>query len=291
MIISFILIMAGFIMLVKGADFLVSGASALAKKIGVSDLAIGLTVVAFGTSLPELCVNVIASVRGNQGIVIGNVLGSNIFNILLILGVSSLVYPIAVTKGTVWKEIPFSLLAALVAAMANDAMIDVAQPSVISMVDGAVLLAFFAIFIYYVGSISKSSDLIPEPQGNAATGYVKPILMIAGGLVLLLLGGKFVVEGAVDLAGRLGVSQTLIGLTVVAPGDLAAGIGGFSGGRLPEKPGYCRREHCRVEYFQYFLHSGDFGAHPPGAGQRRCQRGFRGADSRQPAFVFVYVHR
>ena len=119
--ITVILFLAGFVLLIKGADLLVEGASSIARRFGISDLVIGLTIVAFGTSTPELFVNIAASFKGNTDIAIGNVLGSNISNIFLILGISSIIYPLSVTKGTVWKEIPFSLLAVLVLAiLAND---------------------------------------------------------------------------------------------------------------------------------------------------------------------------
>ncbi len=147
---SYLLFIAGFVILIKGADFLVNGASAVARRFNVSDLVIGLTVVAFGTSTPELFVNILASAKGNTDIAIGNVLGSNICNILLILGVSAVIYPLSVTKGTVWKEIPFSLLAVIVLGfMANDKMIDGGISSQLARIDGFVLLAFFMIFLYY----------------------------------------------------------------------------------------------------------------------------------------------
>ncbi|MDH3829434.1 MAG: sodium:calcium antiporter, partial [Desulfobacterales bacterium] len=122
---TYILFAIGFVLLIKGADFLVDGAVSVARSLNVSDLAIGLTVVAFGTSTPELFVNLIASFRGNSDIAIGNVLGSNSANVFLILGISAAIYPLAVTKGTVWKEIPFSLLAAIVLLFcANDQVLD-----------------------------------------------------------------------------------------------------------------------------------------------------------------------
>ena len=142
----YILFAIGFICLIKGADLLVDGASSIARRLRVSDLVIGLTVVAFGTSMPELFVNIIASIKGNTAIAIGNVVGSNIANVLLILGVSSIIYPLAVTKGTVWKEIPFSLLAALVLFItANDTLLDGMGTSVLTRIDGLVLLSFFII--------------------------------------------------------------------------------------------------------------------------------------------------
>ena len=145
----YVLLIVGFVLLIKGAGYLVDGASSIARQLKVSDLVIGLTVVAFGTSSPELFVNIFASVQGNTEIAIGNVLGSNIANIFLILGVSSLIYPLMVTHGTVWKEIPFSLLAALVlGVLANDRLIDKRDFSALTRADGLVLLCIFVIFIY-----------------------------------------------------------------------------------------------------------------------------------------------
>lgn len=203
--------------MIKGADFLVTGSSALAKRIGVSDLVIGLTVVAFGTSMPELLVNIFASAQGNTEIAIGNVIGSNIFNILLILGVSALIYPLAVTKGTVWKEIPFSLLAAFVLGfLSNDILFDQAEYSVLTRVDGFVFLSFFIIFLYYITSIARVEN--SEQQQSGKEGLVKSSVMVIGGFVALIFGGKMVVDGAVKIASLLGVSQSLIGLTIVAAG-------------------------------------------------------------------------
>ena len=146
---AYILFVIGFVFLIKGADFLVDGSVSIARRLNVSDLVIGLTVVAFGTSTPELFVNIIASFKGTTDIAIGNVLGSNIANILLILGVSSVIYPLSVTKGTVWKEIPFSLLAAIVLLfMANDHILDGAGKSALTRIDGLIFLCFFTIFIY-----------------------------------------------------------------------------------------------------------------------------------------------
>ena len=145
---TYSLFIIGFVILIKGAGLLVDGASAIAGRFKVSDLVIGLTVVAFGTSTPELFVNVTASIQGNTDIAIGNVVGSNIANVFLILGVSSIIYPLAVTKGTVWKEIPFSLLAAiLLFVVANDQLLDGSQVSDLTRIDGLVFLSFFIIFI------------------------------------------------------------------------------------------------------------------------------------------------
>jgi len=215
----FLLVFVGFVLVIKGADLLVDGACALARRLSVSDLMIGLTVVAFGTSLPELAVNVFASLKGSTGIAIGNILGSNIANILLILGISGIIYPLIVTKGTVWKEIPLSLLAAvLLGILANDRLIDNADSSALTRTDGLVLLSFFVIFIYYILGIAKriegSEALFPAKE----RGIRKISVMITSGLLALILGGKFVSDGAVELATTLGISQSTIGLTVVALG-------------------------------------------------------------------------
>lgn len=215
---TYILFFIGFAVLIKGADYLVLGASSLAARLGISALVIGLTIVAFGTSAPELVVNLLASLNGNTDIAIGNVLGSNIVNILLILGVSAMVYPLAVGRGTVWKEIPFALLAIVVLAfMANDALIDGASSSAITRVDGLLLTAFFAIFLYYIFGIAKSgtADQSETPQ-IFSTAY--SIVMVVVGIAGLVIGGKWIVDGAVLFATSLGVSEALIGLTIVAIG-------------------------------------------------------------------------
>ncbi|MFH2137275.1 MAG: calcium/sodium antiporter [Candidatus Omnitrophota bacterium] len=213
----FIILILGFILLIKGADILVTGSSALAKRIGVSDLVIGLTIVAFGTSTPELLVNIFSSTQGNTEIAIGNVIGSNLFNILLILGVSALIYPLAVTKGTVRKEIPFSLLAvAVLGFLSNDILFDQAEHSALTRIDGFVFLSFFAIFLYYIASISKI-EKGQQSQGEDVN-FFKALGMVLGGFIALIFGGKIVVDGAVKIASQLGVSQSLIGLTIVAAG-------------------------------------------------------------------------
>ncbi|MEW6535611.1 MAG: calcium/sodium antiporter [Candidatus Auribacterota bacterium] len=218
MLLASVVLIAGFVLLIKGADYLVSGASALAKRIGVSDLVVGLTVVAFGTSTPELLVNIFASAQGNTDIAIGNIVGSNIFNIFLILGISSLVYPLAVTKGTVWKEIPFSLLAVLVlGALSNDILFDRAGASVLGRIDGFVFLSFFVIFLYYIVSISTRTDA-NQGEGAVQFSVTRSLVMTIGGLAALVFGGKLVVDSAVTIASSLGVSQSLIGLTIVAAG-------------------------------------------------------------------------
>jgi len=216
---TYFLFLLGFLLLIKGADLLVDGASAIARRFHVSDLVIGLTVVAFGTSTPELFVNIVASAKGNTEIAIGNVLGSNICNVFLILGISAIIYPLTVSKGTVWKEIPFSLLAAIVLGlMANDRVIDGGDSSLLTRIDGLVLLAFFTIFLYYSFSIAKAIDGMDEHVPVKSLGLAKSSLLVLVGLIGLTLGGKWIVDGAVAIAKNLGMSESLVGLTVVAVG-------------------------------------------------------------------------
>ena len=215
----YILFIFGFIGLIKGADFLVDGAASIARRLNISDLVIGLTVVAFGTSMPELFVNIIASFRGNTAIAIGNVVGSNIANVFLILGLSSIIYPLAVTKGTVWKEIPFSLLAAIVLFItANDQLLDGAQLSHLTRIDGLVLLSFFVIFIYYTFSIATPIEGMEAHISTQQPGWLRSSLYILLGLAGLTLGGKWIVDGAIALATRFGMSESVVGLTIVAVG-------------------------------------------------------------------------
>jgi cation:H+ antiporter len=216
---SYVLLPVGFILLIKGADLLVDGASSIGRRLRISDLVLGLTVVAFGTSSPELFVNIIASIKGNTDIAIGNVLGSNIANIFLVLGVSSIIYPLSVTKGTVWKEIPLSLLAAiLLGILANDQLIDKTGYSALTRIDGLVFLSFFIIFVYYSVTIANRIEGMEEHVIPKAYGLIKSLFMVILGLIGLTAGGKLVVDGAVYLAQGFGMSQSMVALTIVALG-------------------------------------------------------------------------
>lgn len=216
---SIILLFIGFVLLIKGADLLVDGASYIARRFKVSDLVIGLTVVAFGTSSPELVVNITASARGNTDIAIGNILGSNIANIFLILGISAVIYPLTVSRGTVWKEIPFSLLAAvLLGILANDQLIDKTGFSTLTRIDGLVLLSFFVIFLYYSFAIAKEIEGMREHVPEHAYGLPKALFFVSLGLAGLTLGGQWIVSGAMHIAKYLGMSESLVGLTIVAVG-------------------------------------------------------------------------
>lgn len=232
MVLSSILFILGFLLLVKGADFLVNGSSSIAKKFGISNLVIGLTVVAFGTSAPELVVSALASWRGNSGVAMGNVIGSNISNTLLILGVSAIIIPLVVKKNTVHKEIPLSLLAVMAAfLMVNDRLIDGNIFNMLSRIDGLVLILFFIIFIYYSFGLSKEGEGFIEmiqDEKIEKRGNIFSFGMILIGLVGLFLGGKLIVESATFFAQAFGLSENLIGLTIVAVGtslpELAASV-------------------------------------------------------------------
>lgn len=208
----------GLVALVYGADSLVKGSSSIAKKAGLSSLFIGLTIVSFGTSLPELVVNIFASLKGSNDIAIGNILGSNIANILLILGVSAVIYPLIVKKGTVRTEIPLSLMAVgALFLLVNDTLFDGSAVSLLSRADGLILLLFFIVFVYYTFSISKKIEGAQDQEVKKYPYHISALLII-GGIIGLVIGGNLLVDGAVAIATYFGLSQALIGLTVVAIG-------------------------------------------------------------------------
>jgi cation:H+ antiporter len=216
MALQIILLLIGLVLLVKGADWLVDGASVLAKKYNVSDLAIGLTIVAFGTSAPELVVNAVAAQGNFPDIVYGNIIGSNNFNLFIILGIAGIITPLAVQSSTVWKEIPFSLLAAVgLFFLANNYF--TSETSEISRIDAVILLGFFGGFLYYVATQLKS-DPNAEIVENKDYSNLKIWVLIIIGLAGLVGGGKLVVDNAVAMAQSLGVSEKIIGLTIVAAG-------------------------------------------------------------------------
>ena len=207
-------------MLIKGADWLVDGASHIAHRFRVSTIVIGLTIVAFGTSAPELVVNILASARGETDLALANVVGSNTMNILLILGISAMIYPITTKKNTIWKEIPMSVLAVVVLAfMAHDMCIDGATSSAVTRIDGLILLSFFVIFLYYTFGIARvTGDADDEVVISKKQTVGTSVWLILGGLLGLVVGGTWIVDGAVAIARTLGVSETMIGLTIVAVG-------------------------------------------------------------------------
>ena len=215
--IDILILLLGLGLILVGANALTDGASAVAKRFGISDLVIGLTIVAMGTSAPELVVSVTAALNDSAELALGNVVGSNIFNILAIVGCTAMVMPISVGKGLMSKELPLVILSSLVMwAVASDTLLDGEAANVVSRIDGILLLAFFAIFMRYTFSIAKtdSSDteeIKPMPMWKAT-------LWIIGGLAGLIFGGRYFVDGASGIARSLGVSESVIGLTLVAAG-------------------------------------------------------------------------
>lgn len=218
MILSIFLLLVGFVALIIGADKLVDSASSLAARMGIPNIVIGLTVVAFGTSAPELVVNVFASVSGSTEMVLGNVMGSNIFNVLGILGISALIFPLTVKTNTTWIEIPLSFLAAVcVLIVAADIFLDGAGANLISRSDGLTLLLFFLIFLVYNLSISKT-DLGKDNVETEKYSVGKAVLFLILGLAGLVIGGRLIVTSAVEIAESIGLSERVIGLTVVSIG-------------------------------------------------------------------------
>ena len=218
MLIDILKLLGGFVILIFGANFLVNGASSLAKRFHISQLAIGLTVVAFGTSAPELIVSFISSLGGHNEVAFGNVIGSNVFNLFFILGVAGIVYPIVVQSNTVWKEIPYSLIAAIVLFfLVNDVKIFGKGTDVLSSWDGAILMVFFIAFMAYVFFSMKQEEGSSDSPIKIY-GLPRTIAMIVGGLAGLVFGGKLVVDASTAIAAGFGVSEKLIGLTIVAAG-------------------------------------------------------------------------
>lgn len=215
MLIPGLLIVAGFCSLIFGANWLVDGSAALAKKYNVSDLVIGLTIVAFGTSAPELVVNSISSLKGYSDIVLGNIIGSNNFNLFLILGLSGLIYPITVQSSTAWKEIPISLIVSiLLLFFLNDFVFKGA--TFLSRLDGVILLTLFFIFLYYIFNQMKSDSQIVTEEKPKSGKRVWGLIIV--GLAGLVLGGQLVVVNSIEIANSLGISEKIIGLTIVAAG-------------------------------------------------------------------------
>lgn len=224
-IINIVLITVGFVLLIKGADFLVNGASSLAKRFNVSDIAIGLTVVAMGTSAPELVVNLIAGgetdgVSNTSDVAFGNIIGSNIFNIYLILGISAVIYPLTVHKNALWKEVPYSLIATFVFfVLVNDAMFFGSEESSLTRWDGFILIIMFCGFLGYIFmNMTRNPDENDIGEDIEVYGSLKTTLMLIFGLFGLIFGGQLIVDNAVTIAESFGVSEKLIGLTIIAAG-------------------------------------------------------------------------
>lgn len=216
MLVEILLVILGFVLLIFGADALVKGASALAKRLNMSDLAIGLTIVAFGTSAPELVVSSVASLQGQSDLILGNVLGSNLFNLMMILGIVGLIKPITVQKSMVWIEIPISLAVIVVLYVLSNSFFGT-DKGVLTSLDAFILLVLFAGFMFYIyKGLSKESTVEATPA--VVMSNVKMILFIVFGLGGLVYGGHLVVTNATDMALEFGISEKVIGLTIVATG-------------------------------------------------------------------------
>lgn len=228
-----LLLIGGLLLILLGANGLTDGASSVAKRFNIPNIVIGLTIVAFGTSAPELAVSVSSALKGSADIAVGNVVGSNIFNALMIVGCTAMFAPIVVQRNTLLKEIPLCILASLaLLIMGNDMLLDKSGENVISITDGLILLCFMAIFLSYTFAIARSG-LTPSPEksgendGSAAAEEEteikemplwRSLIYIVAGLAGLIYGGQFFVDGASGIARSLGVSESIIGLTLVAGG-------------------------------------------------------------------------
>lgn len=217
MILSIVCFVVGIVLVIFGADWLTKGASDLARRLKMSELMIGLTIVAVGTSLPELVISVSSALSGNSGISLGNVLGSNIFNGMLILGVTAMITPIAFSGKMLSREIPFNLLASIVILLVSGSMLVGGAPGeYITRYGGMLLLCFCAVFVRYTFSLKGGEE---EEAAQQPMSVGKILLFIVGGLAALVFGGKMFVSGASDIARGFGLSEALIGITIVSAGS------------------------------------------------------------------------
>ncbi|MDD3302904.1 MAG: calcium/sodium antiporter [Candidatus Gracilibacteria bacterium] len=215
---DYILLLVGFFVLIKCASYLVDGSTNIAKKYGISNLVIGLTIIAFGTSAPEIFINTISAIKSETGLALGNIIGSNIANILLILGISSIIYPLKAQNSTVFKEAPYSLLTSLALFfLANDIVLSHSNINVITFGDSSILFIFFVIFMSYTFGIMKNIGEDQEEHSHRLT-TIKSIVYIVGGTIGLALGAEVIVRAAKSIAFSFGVSETVIGLTIIAIG-------------------------------------------------------------------------
>lgn len=232
-----LLLVGGLLLILWGANALTDGAASVAKRFQISNLVIGLTIVALGTSAPEFVISFLSSFNGSAGLAIGNVVGSNVFNCLMIVGVTAIVAPIPVGKGTLAKEIPLCVLSSIVLFLcANDVLLDGGASNVISRSDGLMLLCFFAIFVGYTFAIAKNGN--GEEEGEIRSFPMwKSVLFILLGLGALIGGGQLFVNGASGIARSLGVSESVIGLTLVAGGTSLPELATSVSAALKKNPG------------------------------------------------------
>ncbi len=217
MIKDFFLLVLGFILLIKGADFFVEGASSTAQNFKVSKMLIGLTIIAFGTSAPELAVSLQSLAQGSTDMLLGNVIGSNILNILLILGVAAFIHPIKIKDNTIKKELPLCMLiSVLLVVLFLDVKLADAGVNQITRSDAIVILLFFTIFIYYLVTLAKQKKNDEEEKPKYKLG--KSLILVAVGLLGITVGSNLVVDNASDVARILGLSDRIIALTIIAFG-------------------------------------------------------------------------
>ncbi len=230
---DYILLLIGFFLLVKGADYFVDGSSDIAKKLRIPSLIIGLTIVAFGTSAPEAAVSITASIDGQNGIAIGNVIGSNIFNLLMVIGASGIIKPLLVEKSILSRDFPFLLLTSIILViLCADMLIFNSSINTISRIDSIILLLLFVVFLYYLISsaikdrkesfcepeTSVDIDMVPVRAIEKNNTLIKSVLISIVGIFTVILGGNLVVDSASSIASSFGVSDQLIGLTIVSIG-------------------------------------------------------------------------
>jgi len=215
MTVTYVLFVIGFVILILGANWLVNGSISLGLRANLSPLVIGLTVVAFGTSLPELVINVFASLKGSSDLAIGNVMGSNIMNIFLILGISSLIMPLYVERISIYRDIPVGLFATLFFGLIANGYF-MGYSLTINRFDGIMLLALFGIYLWFTLKKGKPLEIDMDLEKQEPASWGKTLLLIFAGLAGLYFGGEWVSEGALEVAKVLGISETAVGLTIVA---------------------------------------------------------------------------
>ncbi|ARK25159.1 sodium:proton exchanger [Sporosarcina sp. P37] len=217
---SYVLLIVGFILLIKGADFFVDGSSNIARLLRVPPILIGLTIVALGTSSPEATVSIIAAFGGNADVAVGNVVGSNIFNITVVVGLAAFLFPLKVQSETIKKEIPFTLLASIVMlVLMSDIALQGFSSNVLTRSDGIILLLFLSIFMYYVIELGLKSRQNAVPVSSSQNiSWGKNIVITLLGLIAIIFGGDLVVDNGTKIAYSLGMSETLVGLTIIAIG-------------------------------------------------------------------------
>ena len=214
-----LLLLGGLILILLGANGLTDGAASVAMRFRIPPIVIGLTVVAFGTSLPELTVSVTSALKGSTDIALGNVIGSNLFNTLMIVGCTALVAPIVITRSTLRKEIPLCILSSIVLLICtNDVWLNGAAENIISVTDGLLLICFFLIFLGYTFSIASNNNNTEQEEEIQKLPIWRSALYIIGGLVALIFGGEWFIEGTTNIARNFGISESIIGLTLVAGG-------------------------------------------------------------------------